>query len=276
MKSFLCACFCVFSLHAQVELPRPSPKATLAQQVGITQVTITYCRPGVKGREIWGKLVPYGQVWRTGANENTAISFDDSVRIHGNHVPAGTYGIHTIPGEKEWTIILSRDAKSWGSYSYKPENDHLRIKVISQAAPFHERLTFSFDDVTDRSAVVSVTWEKVRVSFTVEVDAVGSTLAKARKTLSWQPPYQAALFCIEQDVNLEEGQKWIDVSLAIEVNYYNTAVKARYLERNGKLADAVAMMEKAMELAARMPNPPFNKTAMDALLTEWKSRKGKK
>lgn len=264
------------SVSAQLQIPRPSPKATVMQTIGITDVTIAYCRPGVKGRQIWGALVPYGQVWRTGANEMTTITFTDSATVDGNVVPAGTYGIHTIPGESEWTIILTKDAKPWTSYSYKESNDFLRIKVKPEAAPMAERLTFAFEDVTESSARVVLHWEKVRIGFSVAVDANALTLAAARNAVTWTTSYQAALYCVNQNVNLDDGLRWIDISIAIEPTYWNHTVKARLLEKTGKAVDAVKTMEVAMELSRKMTNAPGNKAQMESLLAEWKSKLGKK
>ncbi len=268
--------FAATTVHAQLQIPRASPKASVMQTVGITDMTITYCRPGVKGREIWGKLVPYGQVWRTGANENTAITFSDSVRINGQSVPAGTYGIQTIPGENEWTIILSKDADAWGSYSYKEENDFLRMTVKPEPAPMTERLTFLFEDVTDNSALVVMQWEKRRVAFKVEVDTRSLALAAARKAVDWRTPYQAAQLCADQGINLDEGLRWIDISIAIEPTYWNHTVKARLQEKSGKTADAIKTMETAITMAKKMQNAPGNMAQMQTLLAEWKSMGGKK
>ena len=122
---------------AQLELPRVSPKATVSQTVGLTDVTITYCRPSVRGRTIWGGLVPYDEVWRTGANEATTITFTDDVTIDGNKLPAGTYGLFTVPGKDEWTVVFNKGAKQWGAYEYKQDQDALRIKVEAARRRVH-------------------------------------------------------------------------------------------------------------------------------------------
>src|SRR6516225_5654533 len=144
--------FCVLSVasfcHAQtatgetlmLKLPRQSQRATVSQRIGVTDITITYHRPLANGRQVWGKLVPYGQVWRAGANENTTITFTDPVQIEGQALDKGTYGLHMIPGENEWTVIFSKDAHDWGSFSYKQDDDALRVKVKPQAAELHDAL----------------------------------------------------------------------------------------------------------------------------------------
>jgi len=153
-----------------LDLPRPSQHAVIIQRIGITDVTINYHRPMVNKRKLWGGLVPYGQVWRAGANENTTIKFSDPVTIEGKPLAAGAYGLHMIPGENEWTVIFSRNSTSWGSFTYNQAEDALRVTVKPQAAEFHEALTYDFDDVNPDSTVVTLRWEKVAVPFKVGVN----------------------------------------------------------------------------------------------------------
>jgi len=159
------------SLAAQEQKLLASPKAALTQIVGSTEVSISYHRPAVKARTIFGGLVPWGQVWRTGANENTTISFSSDVKVNGKALKAGTYGLHTIPGQSTWTIIFSSDSKSWGSYSYDEKMDALRVQIKPGVSEFVERLRFTIDDMTDTKAIVVLQWEKIRVSFDLEVPA---------------------------------------------------------------------------------------------------------
>ena len=161
------------------ETPRPSPNATVSQTVGVTHITIDYSSPGVKNRTIWGELVPFGEVWRTGANEVTSITFDDPVKINDSELPAGTYGIHTIPSETEWEIIFSKDTEVDAGSNYDPEKDALRIKVKPEEAPFVERMTFIFTNTTDNKTTANLWWEKLRVSFDIEVATQELVLAKA-------------------------------------------------------------------------------------------------
>ncbi|HNC48371.1 MAG TPA: DUF2911 domain-containing protein, partial [bacterium] len=164
MKTWILFLAAAFSLNAQqISTPRPSPRATVSQTVGVTEMTVSYHRPGVKGRTIWGELVPYGQVWRAGANESTTISFSDDVTIEGQKIPAGLYGIQMIPEANEWIVILTKDAKLWGSFNYKPENDAVRIKVKPTSAEMIERLRYSFEDVNDNSTVLTMQWEKLKI-----------------------------------------------------------------------------------------------------------------
>ena len=198
--------------HAQnLETPRPSPNATVSQTVGVTHITIDYSSPGVKDRTIWGELVPFGEVWRTGANEVTSITFDDPVKINGNELPAGTYGIHTIPGETEWEIIFSKDTEVDAGSDYDPEKDALRIKVKPEETPFIERMIFIFTNTTDDKTTANLWLEKLHISFDIEVNTQELVFAKANEELTWGPSFQAANYCLTNDVNLEQGMKWIEV-----------------------------------------------------------------
>jgi Protein of unknown function (DUF2911) len=169
----LCCSFSPVSLcHAQtvmLDLPLQSQHATVMQTIGITDITVDYHRPLVNGRQIWGKTVPYGQVWRAGANENTTITFTDPVKIEGQPLDKGTYGLHVIPDENKWTVIFSKTSTAWGSFTYKPDEDALRVTVKPQAADFHEALTYDFDSVKPDSALVTLRWEKLAVPFKVDV-----------------------------------------------------------------------------------------------------------
>ena len=250
--------------------PRPSPDATVTQYVGITKITIDYSSPGVKGRKIWGELVPYGEIWRTGANEVTSITFDDPVKINGSELPAGTYGIHTIPGENEWEIIFSKDTEIDGSSNYDPSKDALRIKVKPEEHHFMERMTFLFADVTENSVNVNLVWENLMVSFKLEVNTEELTLDKARKTLSWAPSFQAAQYFLQKDTNLDEAMKWIEASTLLSEVYWNTRVKAQIQNKLGMKSEAIATMEKAIELGSKMDSAPFDYDNMKKMLEEWK------
>jgi hypothetical protein len=152
-----------------LDLPRQSQHARVMQRIGITDITVNYHRPLANGRQIWGKLVPYGEVWRAGANENTTITFSDPVTIEGQPLDKGTYGLHMIPGENQWTVIFSKNSKDWGSFTYKQEEDALRVNGKPQTTETHDALAYDFDEVKPDSAVVTMRWDKVAVPFRVEV-----------------------------------------------------------------------------------------------------------
>src|SRR5580765_1109728 len=165
-----------------MDLPRQSPRATVSQRIALTDVTIAYHRPLAGGRKIWGAIVPYGQVWRAGANENTTIEFSDPVQIEGKTLAKGVYGLHMIPAADSWTVIFSKNATSWGSYSYDQKEDALRVTVKPSASEMHEALTYDFDDVKADSAIAMLRWEKVAVPIRIKADAE-ATLARVQNQL---------------------------------------------------------------------------------------------
>lgn len=266
------------SAQQQLNLPRPSPNATVTQTIGVTEVSIHYSRPGIKGRTIWGGLVPYGEVWRTGANENTTITFGTPVKIGGTELPAGTYGLQTIPTQDQWTVIFSKDAELWGAFDYKPEHDALRIQVKPRpSANPVERMRFSFEDVTDNSAEVVLAWEKLEVPFTVEVDTPKLAAAAAGEAIRWQTPYQAANWCIQNDICLDDAARWLDASIALTPTYPNQRAKATLLAKKNDFQGAVSWGEKALAAAKASQQPPPQQTLADfeKQIGEWKGKSGK-
>ena len=262
----------------QLDLPRPSPKASVSQTVGVTEISVAYCRPGVKGRKIWGDLVPYGEVWRTGANENTTITFSTAVKIGGSELAAGTYGLQTIPAEGAWTVIFSKDAELWGAFNYKPENDALRIQATPRpAAKPVERLQFSFENVTDNAAEVVLAWEKLEVPFTVEVDTTKLVTAAAGNALRWQTPYQAANWCIQNDTCLDQAATWLEASIALSPTFTNLRAQGQLLAKKNDYKGAVAAGEKALAAAKSAAQPPQAQAVADLekLISEWKGKAGK-
>jgi len=250
--------------------PRPSPDATVSQYVGITKITVDYSSPGVKGRKIWDDLVPYGKIWRTGANEVTSITFSDPVKVNGHDLPAGTYGIHIIPGENDWEIIFSKDTKVDDPMTYDQKKDALRIKVKPEKNQFTERMAFTITDMTDNSANVNLIWENLKVPFKVEVNTQELTLQSARKSADWGSLMSAANYCLQQNINMDEGIKWIQASTLIDENYWNLRVLAQYLAKMDKNSDAIATMEKAIDLGSKMETQPFDFENMKKMLAGWK------
>lgn len=155
-------------------LPEASQHATVSQRLGVTEIAIDYHRPLVGGRKIWGNLVPYGQVWRAGANENTTVRFSDPVTIEGQPLAAGIYGLHMVPGADTWGIVFSKDYQSWGSFTYDKSRDALRVSVKPQPAEFHEALAYDFDEIKPDSAVITMRWEKLAVPIRIAVDETAS------------------------------------------------------------------------------------------------------
>lgn len=240
---------------AVLNLPRDSQHAVLTQRIGITDITINYSRPLVKGRKVWGGLVPYGDVWRAGANENTTISFSDPVSIEGKPLPAGTYGLHMIPGENEWTVIFSKAHNSWGSFTYDKAEDALRVMVKPQATDMHEALTYDFDDVSPKSAVATMRWEKVAVPFKVDVDVNQIVEASLRSQLRGRAKYtwdgwdDAANYLLQQKTDMAEALTYANTSIENEERYDNLMTKSRVLEAMGKKDEAAATTKLALAKA---------------------------
>ena len=285
-----------------IRAPRPSQKASVMQTIGVTDVTITYSRPGVKGRKIWGDppadlaagtatlddqnkrpkdmvIVPWGHVWRTGANEATEFVVTDDVLINGQKLPAGSYSLHTIPNKDEWTIVFNGTANQWGSFSYDEKKDALRVKVKPEwMNDSQEWLMYSFDPVTDNSAQVNIRWEKVRVPFTIQVpDVKAVTLVRMRATVAaaaaddWRTPLQAAnyVFTSEDKMDPTEAIGWLEKSIKIKETFNNLYSKARLLASQGKTQEAIATGEKALVLGKENKN---NTADLEKRLAEWKAK----
>jgi Protein of unknown function (DUF2911) len=238
----------------QVQYPRPSQKSMLMQSIGTTDMTITYSRPGVKGRAIWGALVPYDKVWRTGANEATTISFSNDVTINGQSLPKGTYSLHTIPGRDSWTLIFNKVADQWGSFNYEQAKDQLRVTAAPQKAPFTEWLTFEVPQLSVDKATVVLRWENLAVPFTVETGTTTRTVSAARTAVSsaaagdWRTPLRAANYAFDNGM-MNEAQTWSDQAVKANENIQTLWLKARILQKNGHLADAVRTGELAISKA---------------------------
>lgn len=281
--SFALALAAAFALPsaAQLQTPRPSPNGSVMQTIGVTDVTVTYSRPAVKGRKIWGELVPYGEVWRTGANEATKITFGDDVTVGGSKLAAGRYSLHTIPGKDEWTVIFNKQADQWGSYNYEEKQDALRIKVKPQAAPAEtERLTISFPAVTDSSAQLAIDWEKVRVVVPIEVDTTKIMAAKAKdavakaKAEDWQTPLQASRWARDNKMTAE-ADEWLAKSIATKETLGNLFDKAKLQAAQGKTSEAIATAKKALEAGkTQEPKPSAQAVAgVEKQIAEWSAKK---
>jgi hypothetical protein len=256
---FIAFVFSATLCHAQsalLDLPRDSQHAKVIQRVGITDITINYHRPLVKGRKVWGGLVPYGQVWRAGANENTTIEFTDPVTVEGKPLAKGIYGLHMLPTENEWTIIFSKAAASWGSFTYNQSEDALRVSVKPQAGEMREALGYDFDEVTPNSAVVTMRWEKLAVPFKVEVNTneiVAQNLHAQLRGLAqytWDGWDDAANYFLTNKYNLEEALKYEDRSIGVEERYDNLMNKSRILDALNRKDEAIVARNKALGMAS--------------------------
>jgi len=285
---------------AQIQTPRPSQKASVMQRIGVTDVTITYSRPGVKGRQIWGDplpeqkaegeatldnqnerpkgapIVPWGHMWRTGANEATQFVITDDVLINGQKLAAGSYSLHTIPNKTEWTIVFNGTANQWGSFNYDPAKDTLRVKAKPESlATSEEWLSYSIDPVGEDSARVNIRWEKISVPFTVKVpDVAALTLAKLKATVAgakpddWRTPMQAGSYLINGNADASDdatGLAWLDQSIKVKETFDNLRIKANALYKLGKKDEAFALAEQAIQKgkADKVDTSAFEKRLAD-------------
>jgi len=238
-----------------LDLPDQSQRAQVSQRIGITDITISYHRPLVNDRKIWGNLVPYGQVWRAGANINTTITFTDPVTVEGKPLAAGSYGLHMIPNENEWTVIFSKNSTSWGSFTYKEAEDALRVNVKPQPAEMHNALTYDFDQVKPDSTVVELEWEKVAVPFKVAVDVhpiVEASLQKQLRNLSqytWISWDEAANYLLAEKTDYELALNYENKSIENEDRYDNEITKSKILMALNRKDEATAAEKRALDLA---------------------------
>jgi predicted negative regulator of RcsB-dependent stress response len=264
------ACAVLFC-RGQVTLPRiPSPAATLSQTIGISSVTVNYSRPSVNGREIWGKLVPFGwnvqgfgagnsAPWRAGANENTVLKLSHPAMIEGHLVPAGSYGLFfVINADNTGEVVLSKDYRSWGSFFYDPKQDEMRAKISLRTIPMTERLTYDFQDVTKNSGVMVLNWEKmqfpVKIEFAVD-DIVMANAAEELKSVAgftWMGWSSAANYALQNKVNYDQALTWIETAIAINANFTDLQVKSGLLKAQGKDADAENALKAAVDVATEV------------------------
>jgi hypothetical protein len=239
-----------------LDLPLQSQGAKISQTIGITDVTINYHRPLVNDRKVWGGLVPYGEVWRAGANFNTTISFSDPVMIEGKPLDKGTYGLHMIPTADEWTIIFSKNSTSWGAFTYDQKEDALRVTVKPKASDMHNALTYDFDQLQPDSAVIELEWEKVAVPFKVSVDVhdiVQASLKKQLRNLSqytWMSWDDAANYLLTEKISFDEALTLANKSIENEDRAENETTKAKVLIALNRKDEAATAQKKALELSS--------------------------
>jgi hypothetical protein len=288
---------CAASASAQLVLPRESQRQEIIQIVGDTRIAVVYHRPNTKGRAnifgcastdvvpIGGKtydcLVPNGQVWRTGANENTTIEFSNDVMINGLKLPAGKYGLHTIPNKDEWVVIFSKDNAKWGSYSYDVKQDQLRVTTKPQMVESQETMSLGFENVKLNTAEVVVRWDKMRVPFTVDIgDMQPRVLNYIREQMKTAKTDEAGarvaganyVYSNKMTANYAEALTWLDALQGKGETYNALALKANLLAETGKTAEAIVAGEKAMQVAQTMSNKP-NTANLEKKLADWKAKK---
>jgi len=243
------------SQATELNIPRVSQHAIVEQTIGISTITINYHRPMAGDREILGKTVPYGKVWRAGANDNSTIQFSDDATVEGKPLAAGTYGLHMIPDKDQWTVIFSKNSTSWGSFSYDEKEDALRVTVKPGSGEMFNDLTYTFDDVKPDSAVATLRWGKFTVPFRISFDVKAIVLRSIRNQLrsvggfTWMGYDEAALWCLDNNYNLEEALKWEDTSIQNEDRFENLETKSRILDAMGKKEEGAKTLAAALEKA---------------------------
>lgn len=259
-----------FGANAQ-DLPQPSPAATVQQRVGLTDVEINYSRPGIKGREIFGSLVPYGELWRTGANKATSISFSTDFSVEGTAVEAGTYSLFTIPTEESWTIILNKETELWGTNGYDEGKDAIRIQVRPAKVETVENLSITVENITTNSADVVVAWENTSAALHIEVATIPTAMANITAAIEESPEdarvYQrAASFYLQNEMDPKKALEYIEKSIELDgSSWYAHFLHAEILVANGEIDDAEDAAEEAIEVgeaAAKENGTEFGYTEM--------------
>lgn len=277
------------NIFAQATFPRASQKSTVSQTVGDTEISIMYNRPNVKGRPIFGCqtndvlpkggvtypcLVPSGQVWRTGANEATVFEISNDVTINGQKLPKGKYSLHTIPGASEWTIIFNKTSNQWGSYSYDEKEDALRVTTKPTSGEMMESMTISIDDVSEKTAKIVVSWEKLRVPFTLDIgDVTQRSIAKAnRQIISDQIATANYIFSSKLTAQYQDAINMLDRANSSFETFGALNLKARILADMGKKDEAIKIGERAVEVGKKA-TPAANTANFEQTLAQWKSGK---
>jgi len=263
----------------QIKTPQPSPGATLTQQIGVMEVTVKYSRPGIKDREIYGGLVPFNELWRTGANATTSLKFSDDVVIEGNKVVAGEYGLYTIPGQEEWTIILNKDL-GWGTGAYKEEDDAARFKVKPEKlANTFETLTIEFDHIRDNWAYVVVSWENTLIKFKIEFDVDSNVMGQIEKEMADPGKthennfFAAANYYYSHDKDLGQALSWVNTAIEKRPDaFWMIRLKSQIQAKMNNYTDAIETAKAAMEAARKANNDQYVKFNQDAI-AEWEKMK---
>ncbi|WP_181306234.1 DUF2911 domain-containing protein [Rufibacter sp. XAAS-G3-1] len=241
-----------------LKLPQASPRAILTYTVGVTDITLNYGAPGVKNRAVYGKLVPYGQVWRAGANEATTISFSTDVRISQENIPAGTYTLYVLPVDStNWTFILSKQKGLWGTDGYDPKQDQIRLPFSPQPSSFHETLQYTIQDITANGGRLTLNWANKQLVVPIRVESHKQTMNLIKESLQkstptdWMVYAQAVNYLILQNSDHEQALQWVNQSITIEENFYNTWLKAKLLAQKNEYAEALELNKKAQKLGKK-------------------------
>jgi hypothetical protein len=260
---------------APVELPRPSPGASVFEKIGTARLTVTYSRPAVKGREIWGALVPWGQVWRLGANDATTLEISEDAKVAGRDLKAGTYALFAIPTKGSWTVVVNAQAKQWGAYFRDPKKDVMTFDVTPSPGPHQEWLEFRLSPESAKSLRVEMAWAKLRLSFLVEVDVNGivwKNLDAARAAAGpkdYVDFYQSARFARETGERKTEAMGWLDEGMKRGDSFWMDELKGDLLADDGKYVEAAPHLEKAVEASKKAGAPEEWRDGAKKKLAEW-------
>jgi hypothetical protein len=264
------------SAYAQtIEVPAPSAKAKVEQRVGVTDFAVDYSSPAVRGRKIFGGLVPYDKIWRTGANAPTKLTASKDFTFGETAVPKGTYAVFTIPGASSWTVILSKNAEA-GADEYDAKDDAARVTVAPKAIDARERMTFIFSGTSDNATRLDLEWDAVRVSVPIKVDTQAQVMAGIDATLAeaWRPYYQAGRYVVESGGNIDTALGYLDTSIGIKSVWWNNWWRAQALAKKGKTADAIAAGEKTLQLGTGNETfESFFKADVQKTVDGWKKGK---
>jgi hypothetical protein len=255
------------------ELPQASPNASVMQQVGLTKFTVTYSSPGVKGRTIWGEVVPYDELWRSGANLATQVEATRDFTFGGSKVPAGTYALYTIPGKTTWTVILNKNPGAGGTRGYDEKNDVARVTVTPTQSPARERLAYLFANTTDDGTRLDLEWDTLRVSVPIKVDTHQQAMGNIDKALAdaWRPHFNSARYLLDSGGDLKTALGYVDTSISIKSTWWNNWTKAQILAKQGKKAEAVVAAEQAQKLGqGDEVYDGFFKDQIAKSIAEWK------
>jgi tetratricopeptide (TPR) repeat protein len=264
------------------DLPQPSPLAKVEQRVGLTDISVTYSRPAAKGRTIFGDLVPYGELWRTGANKATAITFNDDIKINGKDIKAGTYAFIVKPTENEWTVYFNTVTEAWGTGEYKAENDVLVVTAKPMDVTMVESLRFTFENVVGDNAELVLAWDKKAISLNITVDSkkkamenIDKAIAEADEKTAWRVYRNAANYCAQNNSDLDKGMAWIEKSISLNADsWYSYWVKADLQAAKGDKKGAIASAQKSIEMgeaAAIKDGGKFGyKSQLEESIANWK------
>jgi len=248
----------------QIQMPQASPAAQISQKVGLTDVSVEYSRPSMRGRRIFGELVPFGQVWRTGANAATILTFSTEVKVEGKSLPAGSYALYSIPGKSSWTMILSRNTKLWGAVGYDASDDVMRFSVKpGKTGQKYETMEINFVDITDTGASIALKWENTRVKFRIETEVDEIVMAQIKALVIDQEPqnpglyYQAANYYFTNNKDMRQAYEWIKKSVDSDPKYWTMHLKAKIELALGMKKEAIESAQKSMEMSKEAKNPDY-------------------